>query len=161
MKRLVPLIAVLALSACATAPTVYQPAAGPQAVGYSDYRIEPGRYRITFRGGPGAPPEQVQDYALLHAADLAIADGYDWFRVTDRMTREVAADSGSRISVGTGGGSFGRHSSVGVGVGTSFNLGGGPSLAHSIEVLMGKGPKPAAPDVYDARDVRREIGPRA
>ena len=40
-------------------PTLYQAAAGPQAVGYSEYRIEPGRYRITFRGGPGAPPEQV------------------------------------------------------------------------------------------------------
>lgn len=161
MKSLVPLIAALTLSACATGPTVYQPATGPQAVGYSNYRIEPGRYRITFRGGPGAPAEQVVDYALLHAADLAIADGYDWFRVTDRMTRQVAGDSGPRVSVGTGGGSFGRHSSFGLGVGTSFNLGGGPSLAHFIEVLMGKGAKPAAPDAYDARDVRREIGPRA
>ena len=39
----------------ATAPTLYGPAVRPDAVGFSEYRIEPGRVRITFRGGPGAP----------------------------------------------------------------------------------------------------------
>ena len=78
MKRLfLAAAASLALSACATAPTLYQASNGPQAVGYSEYRIEPGRYRITFRGGPGAPAQQVADYALLRAADLALAEGYD------------------------------------------------------------------------------------
>ncbi len=77
-----------ALAACGTTPTVYGPAASAQGVGFSEYRIEPGRYRITFRGGPGAPVEQVSDYALLRAADLAIAEGYDWFRVADRYTTQ-------------------------------------------------------------------------
>lgn len=151
----------LSLAACATAPTVYAPAAGPKAVGYSEYRIEPGRYRITFRGGPGAPPEQVADYALLRAADLALADGYDWFRVSDRLMRQAGPQSGPRISLGTGGTDFGRRSAVGVGVGTSFNLGGGPALAQTIEVMMGKGEPPRGVDVYDARAIRRTMGPRA
>ena len=34
MKRWIPILAAVALAACATAPTVYQPAAGPKAVGY-------------------------------------------------------------------------------------------------------------------------------
>src|SRR5690606_22629066 len=80
-----PALAVLMLTACATTPTFYAPAASPSAMGYSEYRIEPGRYRVTFRGGPGAPPQQVADYTLLRAADLALADGYDWFRITDRF----------------------------------------------------------------------------
>src|SRR4051812_39817541 len=89
MKRLIlPALAALTLSACATEPTTYQPAAGRSGVGFSEMRIEPGRYRVTFQGGPGAPPAQVEDYALLHAADLAVAEGYDWFRVTDRATRQ-------------------------------------------------------------------------
>lgn len=160
MKRLiVTTLAVLSLAACATAPTLYQAAAGPQAVGYSDYRIEPGRYRITFRGGPGAPPEQVTDYALLRAADIALAEGYDWFRVSDRFL-QGQPDRGPRLGVGVGGGDYGYRSGVSLGVGTSFNLGGGPSVASTIEVMMGRGERPRGDDVYDARALRRSLGQR-
>jgi hypothetical protein len=149
----------LSLAACATPPTLYQPAAGRHAVGYSEYRIEPGRYRITFQGGPGAPPQQVSDYALLRAADLAIADGYDWFRVADRfMSGEP--DSGPRVGLGLGSSDYGRHSSVGLGLGTSFSLGGGPSVAATIEVVMGRGERPRGADTYDARALRRTLGER-
>jgi hypothetical protein len=160
MKRLIlPALAALSVAACATAPTVYQPAAGPTAVGYSDYRIEPGRYRITFRGGPGAPPQYVTDLALLRAADLALADGYDWFRVSDRFL-QGQPDKGPHISLGVGGASFGGHSAVGVGVSNGFSLGGGPSVSATIEVLMGKGPRPTGVDVYDARALRENLGRR-
>jgi hypothetical protein len=157
-RLLLPFAVAVALSACASAPTYYQPAAGPQAVGFSEYRIEPGRYRITFRGGPGAPPEQVSDYALLRAADLALADGYDWFRVVDRAVRAVGSGNGSSLSIGVGGGGY--RSGVGVGLGTTVPLGGGPVLAATLEVLMGKGPPPAQGDVYDARGVRNAVGKR-
>jgi hypothetical protein len=161
MKRLIlPALAALALTACATEPTTFQPAAGPSRVGFSEMRIEPGRYRVTFQGGPGAPPAQVEDYALLHAADLAVAQGYDWFRVTDRMTRQNGY-SGTSVSLGFGGASYGRHSAVGVGVGSGgIPLSGGPALIASLEVLMGKGPKPADADVYDARGVQRSLRQR-
>src|SRR4051812_33070940 len=161
MKRLIlPALAALTLSACATEPTTYQPAAGRSGVGFSEMRIEPGRYRVTFQGGPGAPPAQVEDYALLHAADLALAGGYDWFRVTDRMTRQNGY-SGASLSLGFGGASYGRNSAAGVGVGAGgIPLGGGPALVTTIEVLMGKGPRPNDPDVYDARGVQRSLRER-
>ena len=164
MKRLIlPALTALSLSlaACATAPTVYQPASAANAIGYSEYRIEPGRYRVTFQGGLGAPPEQVMDFAIMRAADLAIAEGYDWFRVSDRFMRDTGGgSSGPTISLGIGGASFGRHSSVGGGVGTGFDLGGGNSgaSAATIEVFMGKGPKPVGVDVYDAHAVRSTLG---
>ena len=160
MRRLIlSAFVALSLTACATAPTHFQPAAGRDAVGFSEMRIEPGRYRVTFQGGPGAPAAQVQDYALLRAADLALADGYDWFRVTDRMTRQNGY-GGSSLSVGVGGMSFGRHSATSVGVGTGVPLSGGASLVTSLEVLMGKGPKPTGGDVYDARGVQQSIRAR-
>lgn len=159
MKRLIIAAAALSLAACATTPTLYQPAAGPEAVGYSEYRIEPTRYRITFRGGPGAPPQQVMDYALVRAADLAIAGGYDWFRVADRFT-EGRPDRGPRVGLGVGGGDFGYRSGVSLGLGTSFNLGGGPSVAATIEVVMGRGERPRDSDAYDARALRRSLGDR-
>jgi len=161
MRRvLFAVAAALSLAACATTPTRYQPAAGPSAVGYSELRIEPGRYRITFQGGPGAPPAQVQDYALLRAADLALAQGYDWFEVTGQTMLETGF-SGSSVSFGVGGATFGRRSATSVGVSSGVPLSGGVSLAASIEVLMGRGPRPPGPEVYDARSVRGSIGPRA
>lgn len=161
MRRLILILAVAAsLTACASAPTLYQPAAGPRGVGFSDYRIETDRFRVTFRGGPGAPQEQVADYALLRAAELTIGAGYDWFRVVDRETHVVGGGSGPQLSIGTGGTDYGRHSAVGVGVGTSFDLSGGPALAHTVEILLGKGPAPRGADVYVAREVERNIRSR-
>ena len=145
MKRLIlSALAALSLAACATAPTVYQPATGPKAVGYTEYRIEPGRYRVTFQGGPGAQPQYVTDLALLRAADLALADGYEWFRVSDRFL-QGRPDTAPRISLG---------------VGTGFSLGGGPSGAATLEVVMGKGERPRGGDVYDARALRSNLGAR-
>lgn len=159
MKRLIPLLAALSLAGCATTPTLYQPATGPQAVGYVEQQIEPGRYRVTFQGGPGAPRAYVEDLALLRAADLALAGGYDWFRVSDRYF-QGRPDSAPRIGIGMGGGDYGYRSGVSVGLGTSFSLGGGPSLTATLEVFMGKGARPPGTDVYDARGLRETLGRR-
>jgi hypothetical protein len=162
MKRLVlSALAAVSVAACATTPTVYQPAAGPSGVGYSEYRIEPGRYRVTFQGGSGAPPEQVMDLALRRAADLTLAEGFDWFRVSDRYLRPTSSgNSGPRVSLGVGGADFGRHSGVGLGVGTGFNLGGGSvgASAATLEIFMGRGAKPDGVDIYDARALRSTLG---
>lgn len=167
MKHLLPALAALSLTAaslagCASAPTVYQAATPANPIGYSEYRIEPGRYRITFQGGASAAPQQVMDLALRRAADLAIAEGYDWFQVSDRSVRPTSSSSGGpRMSFGVGGASFGGHSSVGMGVGTGFDLGGGNSYgspAASIEVLMGKGRKPDSVDAYDAHALQQTLG---
>lgn len=158
MKRLIlPMLGALALSACETPqPMAYQPIAGPQAVGFAEQRLEPDRYRIIFHGAPGAPRAMVEDYALRHAADVALANGYDWFRV---YGRDVAYNrpSGPRVGLSIGGMSFGRHSAVGGDVGTAFNVGGGPSVTATLETVMGRGPKPPGPDAYDARGVRDSI----
>lgn len=155
-SSLIAITAVLALSACAT-PTVYAPATDAARVGFSDYRIEAGRYRVTFTGGGGAPIAQVADFALLRAAELALRDGYDWFRVVDRVDQR-AGGGGSTLSVGTGSSSWGRRSSVGVGLGTTIDLSGGPAWSRTLEVLAGKGPAPRGEDVYDARAVIRDVG---
>ncbi len=129
-------------------------------MGFSEYKIEPGRYRVTFKGSPGAPPNQVADYALLRAADLTLADGYDWFRISDRNFQQAGPRPGPNFSVGVGGGSFGGRSGVGLSLGRSFDLGGGPALAQTLEIVMGKGSAPKDADIYDAREIRKSIGPR-
>lgn len=164
MKRLLALaFSAALLTACATTPTVYAPQSAPHGAGYSEYRLENGRYRVTFQGNPGASVNQVSDYVLLRSAELALRDGYDWFRVADRMTQQNGSGSGSTLSVGGGTSSYdyGRHgggSSVGLGVGTTFNLGPKPSITSSMEVVFGRGQPPRDADVYDARAIVRTVG---
>lgn len=167
MNRLtLPLIAAagLALSACASlAP--YGPQMGPGGQGYAEQRIESNRYRVSYNG-VGAPGP-VADFALLRAAELTLAEGYDWFEVTQRWT-DGRPDSagGLRPSVGVGYGSgrysspYGRYSSSGVGVGVGLHFSGPSPTSTTLEVVMGNGETPDRPNAYDASGVRDSLGAR-
>lgn len=119
-------------------------------MGVSQFEIEPGRVRVTYRGTSRMGEPEVRDRALLAAAEAAIARGYDWFRVTDRFT-DIAPPTGPRISFGLGGGSYGRSSGVGLGASTGF--GGEATYVVSLETVGGRGARPQTPDAYDARSV--------
>lgn len=164
MNRLtLPLIAAagLALSACASlAP--YGPQMGSGGQGYVEQRIESNRFRVTYNGV--GHPGPVADYALLRAAELTLAQGYDWFEVTQRWT-DGRPDSagGLRPSVGVGYGSsrYGGYRSSGVGVGVGLNFSGPSPTSTTLEVVMGNGERPDRPNAYDASDVRDSLGWRA
>ncbi len=159
MKRAIALVfAANLLPACST-PTFYGPAVTPTGSGFWETRIENDRFRVSYRGGSGAPVAQVEDYALFRAAEVTTASGYDWFRIVGRYA-EGYAPRGPQLSVGGGSTSFGRRSAVGLGVGTSFDPSGGPQMAATLEIKLGKGPEPDERDVYDASDIIRTIGPR-
>ncbi|MFA5602003.1 MAG: hypothetical protein WDA06_15510, partial [Phenylobacterium sp.] len=85
------LAAVLALgaslAACTTA-TPYQPNIPGQAVsgGFSEMRLEPDRFRVTFAGNSLTSRETVEGYLLYRAAELTVQQGYDWFEIVDRAT---------------------------------------------------------------------------
>ncbi|MDI6623861.1 MAG: hypothetical protein QME55_03955 [Brevundimonas sp.] len=167
MKRLtLPLIAAagLALSACASlAP--YGPQMGPGGQGYVEQRIESNRFRVTYNG-VGAPGP-VADMALLRAAELTTAQGYDWFEVTQRwIDGRPDSAGGLRPSVGVGygsssyGGRYGSYRSSGVGVGVGLNFSGPSPTSTTLEVVMGNGETPDRPNAYDARGVQDALRPR-
>lgn len=160
MNHLPAILICLVLAGCETA-TLYQAAPREGAVGYSESRIETGRYRVTFRGGDGAPAGQVEDYVMLRAAQVAVRDGYEWFRIVGREGAAAPPRSNSAISIGGGSGSFGRGGGVGLGLGTSFSLSGGQRLERSLEIFCGKGERPPGGDVYVARGVIASLSPRA
>jgi len=151
------LLLALALAACAT-PAVYAPAAGPGRPGYSELRIENDRYRVTFRDA--ANEAAAADYALLRAAELTLAQGYDWFVVDNRSTDRSGQSSGPRVGVGVGGVNYGGRTSVGVSTGVGFNLGGGPKATVALEIRLGRGAKPGIVNAYDARQVQATVRPR-
>jgi hypothetical protein len=157
MKRLLlSALATLALGACATAPTTYVPAASPDAAGYRSTKIENDRYRVSFRGNPDLKGQQVEDFALRRAAEITVADGYQWFRIVDRRTEQVGGrDRGQpRGGVGVGSSSGGYRSHTSVGLGLSFDLSpDSRKYETSMEILLGKGTKSGDVDAYDAQSI--------
>jgi hypothetical protein len=162
MRPLLVLAACAALAACASAPTIYGPAApSPYASGYWERRIEADRYQVSYRGGSGATAAQVHDYTLLRAADVTRQAGYDWFRVVGRFGEAQGPRSSSSVSIGGGSTNFGRRSASGVGVGLAFPIGqSGAQLTETLEIVIGRGARPSDPDAYDARGVQESIRPR-
>lgn len=154
---------VLLLAGCATAiGTPYAPA-DKKGYGYTDTQIEANRFRVTFAGDGATPPQVVEDFALLRAAELALANGYDWLRVIYRDT-QFEEKGGVGLGAGFGTGSYGRHSGVDVGVGGNLGtVGARKFYTTRMEVLFGKGAKPEGDDageVYDARSVADTIRTR-
>lgn len=148
-------------AACATTPIVYEPADRPGDVGFRDQRIESDRYRVTYVGPQNTPSDVLQDFALLRAAELTLADGQDWFDVVNRRveTGPGTSSSSPRFSIGVGLGSSGGNSSVGVGVNTGFGGGGGgrggEPRAVVLEIVTGSGDAPDG--AYQAAEVAANV----
>jgi len=157
MRLLVLSALSLTLAACAaTGPAIYGPA-DEKGFGYSEQRIEDDRFRITYQGSGGMPPAQVEDYALRRAAELTRQSGFDWFRVTGR---DVYREERGGVSVGTGvgTGSYGRRSSVGVGVGANLGrVGAQEFFTARLDVQMGAGEPPEGVDAYNADSVLNNL----
>ena len=160
--------AALALAACAStpAPPPYAAASSSTSAGYSETQIESNRYFVTYRAPSTAEVARLEDYALLRAAELTLANGRDWFWV-DRRTidqEQDARNNGPSIGVGVGGGSYGRRSGASVGVGFNIPLGNQDRRARArgatYEVRLGEGPKPDEPNAYDARSTAQAIRTR-
>ncbi|MFW5660189.1 MAG: CC0125/CC1285 family lipoprotein [Oceanicaulis sp.] len=137
--------AALALAACAPTPTTYGPAGSVSSgVGYDELRIEDDRWRVTFTGGPGASRNAVERLALRRAAELTLANGYDWFTVVERRYEQEGENrSPVRVggSVGTSIGSGGYRGS-GVGLGISLSPGQERRSIVTLEIIAGSGPQP-------------------
>ena len=156
IHRLVVSAAALLLAACAT-PARYQPM--DDDVGYGEQKLEANRYRVWFAGNSATPRETVEDYVLYRAAELTLADGYDYFVMSERATdaREVTSHG---VSLGIGGFRFGRRSGVSIGLGTGIGLGGRDEFYGQADIVMMKGRKPKDdPSAFDARELKANLEP--
>jgi hypothetical protein len=82
------LAAALSLASCAT-PTPYQPisAASRAQGGYSETRLAPDQWRVTFAGNSLTSRETVEGYLLYRAAELTLEQRRDWFEIVNRDTQ--------------------------------------------------------------------------
>jgi hypothetical protein len=181
MKRTFMTIAAVAalaggLAACQTA-TPYQPLRPGYtgAGGYSDVRLEQDRWRVTFQGNSLTSRETVESYLLYRAAELTVAQGYDWFETIERKTdkhTETYADTDPFGRYGYGWHPYWRYYGGGHGWRHWDPFWGDPFWADDIdiqtvekyeassEIIMHHGAKPAGdPRAFDARDVTANLGP--
>ena len=185
-RKAVVLAAVLALgaglAACGTA-TPYQPNVAGQSPsgGFSEIRLEPERFRVTFAGNSLTSRETVEGYLLYRAAELTTQQGYDWFEMVVRDTERKSRthiDSMYSPWWGPGYGYWGwrpywRYYGGGYGWRTWDPYWGDPfwgdrydvhtidKYEASAEILLHRGAKPADnPQAFDARAVMENLGPR-
>jgi hypothetical protein len=80
-------VLAIAIGACAS-PTPYQPTYAEATSGidggYSEQRITPNRFRVTFSGNSMTSRDTVENYLLYRAAELTAQQGFDSFIMADR-----------------------------------------------------------------------------
>lgn len=160
MRFLTGILMFVGVAACVTAVgTPYAPA-DKKGFGYQDTKIEENRYRVSFAGDGATPPEIVEDFALLRAADIAVDNGFEWFRI---VARDVTTQERGGVGVGGGfgTGSYGRRSGVNIGIGGDLGtIGARRFYTIKLEVLYGRGIIPEDGEIYNARSVKENIGGR-
>jgi hypothetical protein len=100
MKRILLSLAVSAaigLGACASGPG-YRAAPNATAAGYSEQLIDSSHWRVRYTGTTRMTSAQVQDYALMRAAQLTLENGGQWFQV---VSSDSDADLRTRTSIET------------------------------------------------------------
>ncbi|MBY0448960.1 MAG: hypothetical protein K2P95_09740 [Hyphomonadaceae bacterium] len=162
--RFLTVVLVAAMAGACTTTTPYQ-AAGKTGLGYTDQRLEAGKYRVTFQGNSITDRALAENAVLYRAAELTLANGDDHFIL---VTSTVDTRS-TFNTTGFVGGGFGPGFFYGGGFGGGFGGLGGFNNSTTQErlkytvgavVTTHKGPKPADNAMaFDARSVIESIGP--
>ena len=155
--------AALVLGACVTATPYQQAAGGINSNGYSSTLIEPGKHRVSFRGNSSTDRATVENYILLRAAELTLADGLGHFIVLDEDEGSLSNFNSTGFNTGFGGGFGGGFRSRGFGGGfggtTSTRTRERRQFDISVVIQAFPGIKSAENfEAYNAQDVVANIG---
>lgn len=167
-KWLTFLFISLTLSACSS-QTDYSAAKGA-SYGYAEQQLTETQYRVTFKAR-GSDTDKAQDYALLRAAEITLADGYDWFIVTHRETlinnkssetannlrytssRDVVTRCGLVSCTTTSYPRSAYRAGIHIGGDTS------QTITSILEIKLGKGVRPDTDKSFDAFEVKQHLSP--
>lgn len=163
------IFSVLLLVGCASSQTPYAPASGVGQVGYSESQLSTDRYRVSYTGGGNSSLETVQDYALLRAAEITVAQNFSWFEIADRTTVPVVEENNAakaEVAISTG-----ISSQTRCGLITCNTTRTSPDFPRTMvdfpdereyfvatmEIMMGNGEHERSANIYEAREVISSI----
>lgn len=124
------IIALLLATACATG---YHES--NLAGGFSETQLQDDTFRVYFHGNAFTTPEQMTDYTMLRAAEVALEHGFKFFVVADHAQTTIIGAAGNRGSI------------------SMYQVGAN----HSQTIVCFTDKPQAAPLVYDASAVYGSI----
>lgn len=152
MKMIVVALVLMALGGC-TSQSAYKAAKGDSS-GYKEIALSENHYRVQFKVN-GSAHGTARKYVLMRAAELTIAQGYDWFVVEKRTTRTLNEpdpfDSNTRPVITRNCGLLGCRTQAELPP-RSIDIPNTETLAI-MEIRMGRGVRPEK-ESYDAREIR-------
>ncbi len=149
------------LSGCAANLPAYRPYS--DGAGYQEKRIEKNRYAISFVGIRSMTAETAENYLIYRAAEVSTNDGYDYFILHDKNTKQNSRYRYFPSSYGRYG--YYNRWGYGYGYGSHFNYYNDYCCPYSwyevsAEVLMYEGLKPEGDlNAYDSEQVLEYMGP--
>lgn len=145
----ISIVLLALLVGCATA-TPYREA-GTSGFGYATQQLENNRYRVTFAGNAMTGKATVRNYLLYRAAKVTLANGRDYFIVTQRDTERKVEQMTTSTGIGFG---FGGPFSFG----TVFVSDRDRAYTAFAVITIHAGPKPGDnPAAYDASEVVQNL----
>jgi hypothetical protein len=69
------------------------------AGGYSETQLQDDTFRVYFHGNAFTTAEEMTDFTMLRAAEVAIAHGFNFFVVADHAQTSIVGASGNRGSI--------------------------------------------------------------
>lgn len=152
MKIIIVVLFTMVFAGC-TSQSAYKAAKG-DSLGYQETALAENHYRVQFKVN-GHARTAARKYALLRAAELTIAQGYDWFVVEKRTTRTRNEpdpfESTGRPVITRNCGLLGCRTHTQQ-PGQPVDMPDTETLAI-LEIRMGRGVRPEK-ESYDAREIR-------
>lgn len=157
---------LLLVGCAAPQPTLYQESSAKNDFGYTETKLTDTQYRIEFSGNRFTEESQINDYAMLRAAELTIQKGYDWFTIlaskTDQESKTrpqmaISSASGNKVvrKCGLlGCSSYATADYSGFGIETHEVKG---KISTSLQIAMGSGEALNPDSAFNAKELANNI----
>jgi hypothetical protein len=165
MKQIALAAALLSMAVCVgAAAEEYHASGAPGEPGYFSAPTENGRWVVGYNGAVGESPQQIAEFAMQRAAELAAEQNQEWFAVLSAQSGVVQAGVADDLTVRAG------HF---LGEGQSLNTFGGemvpmnvlerwqPRQARQTVLLiqLGSGDSATFPDATEQPQIFPAAGP--
>lgn len=155
---IISILLISTLAACSST-TVYQPA-NEGGFGYTEQQLAKDMYWVRYKSRD-TDAKKAKDYALLRAAELTLAQGYEWFVVSenDVTGKRLGHNTETNMDIDTVANCTSdmcgnipasrKYASDGVNIERAERA----DFTVELKVLFGKGERPEPKFVYDAQQV--------